>query len=208
MAKTNDLITVISQSKPDVILLDFGFQQHPFYLVDKIASDFPKSAIVALLSESEMVNLDRVVLSGARAFLQYPFQSEKLVIIINRVLELLERHQNTPTESNAMENIINAKNTYTVFSPKGGAGTTTVAINLAISLQKELKEDVLLIDGKHLFGHVALFLNLFTGNSITDLIGGLCPAQSEHDQPGAGDQARESVQGRAELAGGLPEHHH
>ena len=166
----DNLITVISQSKPDVILLDFGFQQHPFYLVDKIASDFPKSAIVALLSESEMVNLDRVVLSGARAFLQYPFQSEKLVIIINRVLELLERHQNTPTESNAMENIINAKNTYTVFSPKGGAGTTTVAINLAISLQKELKEDVLLIDGKHLFGHVALFLNLFTGNSITDLI--------------------------------------
>jgi pilus assembly protein CpaE len=92
------------------------------------------------------------------------------VIIINRVLELLERNQNTPTESNVMENTINAKNTYTVFSPKGGAGTTTVAINLAISLQKELKEDVLLIDGKHLFGHVALFLNLFTGNSITDLI--------------------------------------
>jgi pilus assembly protein CpaE len=165
-----NLITVISQSKPDVILLDFGFQQHPFYLVDKIASDFPKSAIVALLSESEMVNLDRVVLSGARAFLQYPFESEKLVIIINRVLELLERHQNSPTESDVMENIINAKNTYTVFSPKGGAGTTTVAINLAIGLQKELKEDVLLIDGKHLFGHVALFLNLFTGNSITDLI--------------------------------------
>ncbi len=165
-----NLITVLSQSKPDVILLDFGFQQHPFYLVDKIASDFPKSAIVALLSESEMVNLDRVVLSGARAFLQYPFQSEKLVIIINRVLELLERHQNSPTESDVMENTINAKNTYTVFSPKGGAGTTTVAINLAIGLQKELKEDVLLIDGKHLFGHVALFLNLFTGNSITDLI--------------------------------------
>jgi len=165
-----NLINVISQLKPDVVLLDFGFQHHPFYLVDKLASDFPKSAVVALLSESEMVNLDRVVLSGARAFLQYPFQSEKLVIIIKRVLELLERNQTTLTEGTPMENIINAKNTYTVFSPKGGAGTTTVAINLAISLQKAIKEDVLLIDGKHLFGHVALFLNLFTGNSITDLI--------------------------------------
>lgn len=165
-----NLLNVISQLKPDVVLLDFGFQHHPFYLVDKLASDFPKSAVVALLSESEMVNLDRVVLSGARAFLQYPFQSEKLVIIIKRVLELLERNQTTLTEGTPMENIINAKNTYTVFSPKGGAGTTTVAINLAISLQKAIKEDVLLIDGKHLFGHVALFLNLFTGNSITDLI--------------------------------------
>ncbi|QRN82386.1 AAA family ATPase [Chloroflexota bacterium] len=165
-----NLLSVISQLKPDVVLLDFGFQHHPFYLVDKLASDFPKSAVVALLSEAEMVNLDRVVLSGARAFLQYPFQSEKLVIIIKRVLELLERNQTTPTEGTLMENIINAKNTYTVFSPKGGAGTTTVAINLAISLNKALNEDVLLIDGKHLFGHVALFLNLFTGNSITDLI--------------------------------------
>ena len=166
-----NLINVISQLKPDVILLDFGFQHHPFYLVDKLAADFPKSAIVALLSESEMANLDRVVLSGARAFLQYPFQSEKLVIIIKRVLELLERNQTTPIEGISMEeNTIDAKNTYTVFSPKGGAGTTTVAINLAITLQQAIKEDVLLIDGKHLFGHVALYLNLFTGNSITDLI--------------------------------------
>ncbi len=133
-----NLLSVISQLKPDVVLLDFGFQHHPFYLVDKLASDFPKSAVVALLSESEMVNLDRVVLSGARAFLQYPFQSEKLVIIIKRVLELLERNQTTPTEGTLMENIINAKNTYTVFSPKGGAGTTTVAINLAISCIRRL----------------------------------------------------------------------
>ncbi|MCJ7695975.1 MAG: hypothetical protein MUO40_11210, partial [Anaerolineaceae bacterium] len=41
---------------------------------------------------------------------------------------------------------------------------------LAISLHKTLKEDVLLIDGKQLFGHVALYLNLRTGNSINDLI--------------------------------------
>ena len=165
-----NMINMISQSKPDIILLDFGFQHHPFYLVDKIASDFPKSAVVALLSETEMVNLDRVVLSGARAFLQYPFQSEKLLVVIKRVLELLDRAQSTSPDENLIEEILDMKNTYTVFSPKGGAGTTTVAINLAIGLHQTLKEDVLLIDGKHLFGHVALYLNIFTGNSITDLI--------------------------------------
>ena len=60
--------------------------------------------------------------------------------------------------------------TITVFSPKGGAGCTTIATNLAIHIHKKLKEAVLLVDGKHLFGHVALYLNLLTGNSITDLI--------------------------------------
>ena len=60
--------------------------------------------------------------------------------------------------------------TLSIFSPKGGAGSTTIATNLAISLYKKVKEDVLLVDGKHLFGHVTLYLNLLTGNSITDLI--------------------------------------
>lgn len=165
-----NLFIVIAETKPEVVLFDFGFQHHPFYVVDKIATDYPNSAVVAILSESEMVNLDRVVLSGARAFLQHPFQSDKLLIIIKRVMELLERNQVQPVEAPVMENTISSKNTYTVFSPKGGAGTTTAAINLAIGLQKTLKEDVLLVDGKHMFGHVALYLNLFTGNSITDLI--------------------------------------
>ena len=49
-------------------------------------------------------------------------------------------------------------------------GTSTIAVNLAISLQNLLKEDVLLIDGKHLFGHLALYCNIRTNNSITDLI--------------------------------------
>lgn len=60
--------------------------------------------------------------------------------------------------------------TITVYSPKGGVGTTTIAVNLAISLQKILNQEVLLVDGKLLFGHVALYLNVLTGNSITDLI--------------------------------------
>jgi pilus assembly protein CpaE len=80
------------------------------------------------------------------------------------------RNQATSTAPASMDDSMRPKNTFTVFSPKGGAGTTTVATNLALALHKELREDVLLIDGKHLFGHVALCLNLRTGNSITDLI--------------------------------------
>jgi pilus assembly protein CpaE len=62
------------------------------------------------------------------------------------------------------------KTLITVFSPKGGVGTTTITVNLAISLHKLLKEDILIVDGKHLFGHVALYCNLRTSNSINDLI--------------------------------------
>lgn len=166
-----DLFATISKTRPDVVLLDFEFQSQPFDLVDEIASKFPMSAVVAVLTEPEMVNLDRVVLSGARAFIKYPYQSRKLVITIKRVMELLERNQVKSDEaSESAEVYLNTRNTVTVFSPKGGVGTTTVATNLAISLHKATKADVLLIDGKMAFGHISLYLNLLTGNSIIDLI--------------------------------------
>ena len=166
-----DLFTAISKIQPDIVLLDFEFQSQPFDLVDEIASKYPMSAVVAILSEIEMVNLDRVVLSGARAFVKYPYQPQKLVITIKRVMELLERNVTRSDETTEPGDVyLNPKNTFTVFSPKGGAGTTTVATNLAISLHNATKADVLLLDGKLAFGHVSLFLNLLTGNSIIDLI--------------------------------------
>jgi pilus assembly protein CpaE len=167
---SENLLPVIAETQPDVILLDFEFHHHPFDLMDKIASDYPGSAVIAILPESEMVNSDRVVLSGARAFILYPYRLNNLVITIKRVIELMERNQSNISQAPVKDIQDKPKNTFTVFSPKGGAGSTTIALNLAISLHKMLKEDVLLIDGKHLFGHVALYLNLRTGNSITDLI--------------------------------------
>ena len=174
---SNNLYQVIKETHPDIILLDLGFQPHPFSLLDEITSSYPTSAVVAVLSKEGMANVERVVLSGARAFIQYPFQPGKLVITLKRVMELLGRNQvpapsvlSQPTEMEELDNLDGSAKTFTVFSPKGGVGTTTLATNLAIALHKNTKEDVLLIDGKHLFGHVALFLNLLTGNSITDLI--------------------------------------
>ncbi len=166
----DNISQIIAETQPDVILFDFNFHPHPFDFVDMIVSGNLNCAVVAIISESEIVNLDMVVLSGARAFLKFPFQKGKLVITIKRVMELLNRSQTYPLPVPDVQPDEKATHMFTVFSPKGGAGTTTVATNLAISLHQTLEEDVLLVDGKLLFGHVALYLNLLSGNSISDLI--------------------------------------
>ncbi len=168
-AAPGNLFSVIDGVEPDVILLDFNFQSNPFNLVDQIVTEYPKSVVIAILPGEEEINLDRVVLSGARAFVHYPFEGDKLSTTVRRVVELIERNGRSRSAGTEPDRA-RFKHTYTVFSPKGGAGTSTIATNLAISLHEALKEDVLLIDGKHLFGHLALYLNLRTGNSITDLI--------------------------------------
>jgi len=167
---SKNLFPVITETQPDVILLDCEIQKNPINLVDKIASEYSMCAVVAILPESGKVDSDRVLLSGARDFIQYPYQSDNLVITIKRVIGHLESSQDHTSLTPVLDSYAKSKNTITVFSPKGGVGTTTISTNLAISLHKTIKEDVLLIDGKHLFGHIALYCNLRTGNSITDLI--------------------------------------
>lgn len=162
----------IAKLQAEIILIDFDYKLEGTYdLIDRIATDFPTSAVVAILPEEKVQYSDKVVLSGARAFILYPFTTKNLLTTTKRVVELLKR--NFPTLSSQDMGVsapAKPKNTYTIFSPKGGSGCSTVAVNLSISLRQLMKDPLLLIDGKHLFGHVSLMLNLRTANSITDLI--------------------------------------
>jgi pilus assembly protein CpaE len=57
-----------------------------------------------------------------------------------------------------------------VFSPKGGVGATTVAVNVAMALRKEHGMHVTLMDGSLPFGDIAVFLDLPPIHSIMDLV--------------------------------------
>ena len=58
-----------------------------------------------------------------------------------------------------------------VFSPKGGVGRTTVAVNLAVAAATDLNKKVVLVDASFQFGDVGVLLNLNPkGKSIADLL--------------------------------------
>jgi len=56
----------------------------------------------------------------------------------------------------------------TIYSPKGGVGCTTIAVNLAITLNNDDTHTVL-VDGNLQFGDVAVFVNEQGKNTIADL---------------------------------------
>jgi pilus assembly protein CpaE len=56
----------------------------------------------------------------------------------------------------------------TIYSPKGGTGCTTLAVNLALTLHNE-DTRVALVDGNLQFGDVAVFVNEQGKNTIVDL---------------------------------------
>jgi CRP-like cAMP-binding protein len=54
----------------------------------------------------------------------------------------------------------------TVFSPRGGAGTSTIATNLAVALAQRAPDRVILLDLRVPFGHTSVLLNLSPRTSI------------------------------------------
>ncbi len=57
-----------------------------------------------------------------------------------------------------------------VFSPKGGVGRTTIAVNLAVAIAQLSDGRVVLVDGNLTFGDVGVMLNLPPTRTISDLI--------------------------------------
>jgi pilus assembly protein CpaE len=168
----DDLMECIEKLEPSCILLDYSNSTvaHPLDLIDSISLQFPEIIIVAVLPRDKVAEANRVVLAGARAFLVQPFDQKELLDTLGRTKEFYQRGHKAKAVENIAEPSMLPRGTFVVFSPKGGVGCSTVAINLAVALKEKLQQEVLLMDGKLLFGDLDIMLNLKTHNSIADLL--------------------------------------
>ena len=156
---------------PDYILLDYAFEGvDSLTLIDSITAQFPEIVVISILSRDDLTHSNDVVLAGARAILIEPFTKEDLIGTLHRVKELVGRLSIAAPEKQAAQPVVSSRGTFVVISPKGGAGVSSVAINLALSIFEEVSEEVLLLDGKLLFGHLDVMLNLRTQNTLSELV--------------------------------------
>jgi len=118
------------------------------------------------------------MLAGAREFLVKPFSSDELNASIRQVFsrerEKLSRMAPVvagPGGGGGPASDREPGQVIAVFSPKGGVGRTTVAVNLAVAAATELNQKVVLVDASFQFGDVGVLLNLNPkGKSIADLL--------------------------------------
>jgi pilus assembly protein CpaE len=132
--------------------------------------------------QGEADYLRRSMLAGAREFLVKPFSSDELTASIRQVSarerDKQSRMQVMPVAtatggggSSAGADSREPGIVVAVFSPKGGVGRTTVAVNLAVAAATDLGKRVVIVDGSFQFGDVGVLLNLNPkSKSIADLI--------------------------------------
>jgi pilus assembly protein CpaE len=172
LATTERLARDVTTTSPDIILVDNDFdQQDPLDIIDHLAIQFPEIAIIAILSDDDPVQAQQAMLAGVRAFLVQPFTQINLMSTIRRVVTLEEaRVRHAPKREAEGEEETAPMKIVSVFSPRGGVGTSTIAVNLAIAHYETTGHRVLLIEGNLFFGHLEVLLNIRAKNTIADLI--------------------------------------
>jgi pilus assembly protein CpaE len=132
--------------------------------------------------QGEADYLRRSMLAGAREFLVKPFSSDELTASIRQVhsreRDKASRMAAVPVVAagsgggaSSGEGGGDPGRIIAVFSPKGGVGRTTVAVNLAVAAATDLGKKVVLVDASFQFGDVGVLLNLNPkSKSIADLI--------------------------------------
>ena len=111
---------------------------------ERLASLVPTAAIVMMSVQGEADYLRRSMLAGAREFLVKPFSSDELTASIRQVHER-EREKARPDARHAAGGGARLPRggerepgkVVAVFSPKGGVGRTTVAVNVAVGGRSE-----------------------------------------------------------------------
>jgi pilus assembly protein CpaE len=171
-------ISMAGELQPDIVLMDINMPGiDGITASEAITQQVPFTQIVMMSVQGEADYLRRSMLAGAREFLIKPFSSDELVSSIRRVYELgASRRQSMPSVTPAGSGRVDQERApeeqgkiVAIFSPKGGVGCSTVAINLAIALHQAEGGQVALVDSSLQFGDVAVLLNLQASRTIADL---------------------------------------
>ncbi len=180
-ASGREALEMAVRLNPDVVLMDINMpDMDGIAATEQLSSAVPAAAVVMMSVQGEADYLRRSMLAGAREFLVKPFSSDELTASIRQV-SARERDKQSrmaaapaPTSGGSAKVAGGQRESglvVAVFSPKGGVGRTTVAVNVAVAAATELGQRVVIMDGSFQFGDVGVLLNLNPkSKSIADLV--------------------------------------
>jgi pilus assembly protein CpaE len=176
-------IQLSQELDPDVVLMDINMPDiDGISATESIRQKSPQIQVVILSVQNDQNYMRRAMLAGARDFLSKPPVGDELISAIRRAGEMARSERSKSAQARAASSVIpgvgqvagpgmvglSQGKIITIYSPKGGTGCTTIAVNLALALHNE-DTRVVLVDGNLQFGDVAVFVNEQGKNTILDI---------------------------------------
>jgi pilus assembly protein CpaE len=174
-------LKLADELQPEIVLMDINMpDMDGIEATEEIKKTSPAIGVIIMSVQSDASYLRRAMMAGARDYITKPVSAEMLYEAIRRVYDSLAEERSKISSPMSSSDGTSGKKLKTdasghviaVFSPQGGAGVTTIATNVAVSLMQEGTR-VVLIDGDLQWGDVGVFLNLTSRYTIGDLAGAI-----------------------------------
>jgi len=149
---------------PDVVIVDIrGDASSSMPSIERLRASAPGAGIfaVALVAEPELIL--QSMRAGANEFFTWPPVEETFHGALRRTAARRETAQGARPSAT----------TLVFFGAKGGAGTTTVAVNCGVEIARLSSRSTVIVDLKPGLGEVALFLGVRPRYSLLDAIDNL-----------------------------------
>ncbi len=137
--------------------------QHALALSDSMRLSRPSTSVVLVRHEVDAVVLREAMQAGIRDVVPLS-DPHAITAAVDRAYQLY-------IALRGPGGAIHTGRIVTVFSPKGGVGKTTMAVNLALALADKGARKVCLVDMDLAFGDVAITLQLFPSHTIEHAVG-------------------------------------
>lgn len=153
-------------AQPDIVILDASAGDGDLAaMVRSLLSRWRDCCVVVTGTAVGPNAMSRAIAVGARGFLIRPYAAADLVEVVREAWEHSSGHSDERGDGERAPGQLVA-----VFGPKGGSGSSTVAVNLAVLLAADPALSVALVDLDLQFGDIGVLLDLRSPNSIVDLL--------------------------------------
>lgn len=151
----------ILRLKPNAVVIALGSQPDAgLKFVEQVAAQCPRAAIICASRDPAPDLILRSLRAGARDFLRLPVRQEEFRTVLGRTAEFCAAQVEAPKKRGRV---------ISVFSSKGGCGTSFIATNLAAATAATDAPTVL-VDLNLQAGDLSLFLGVEPKFSIADLV--------------------------------------
>jgi pilus assembly protein CpaE len=167
---------IAAEGEHEVVVVDLGGDYRDVIGACRLVREDPGLTTVPILALSQGDDIDErigLLEAGVDDVMVRPFDPRELDARVEALVLRYQRSKGLGDQS-AGAPVITVRDTnqqrlIAVFSPKGGVGTTTIAVNLAVALATRSPGRVVIIDLDLQFGQVTTHLNMPPRLSIADM---------------------------------------